>query len=181
LRIRVTHSHRRQIDLSLHNILIWGASKDPHIKIILDPRFACTYDLTGQTFLTQAVGSTYFPAPELIRRSDDIEITYRGPEIDVWNFGVILFIMVVGRVPFDAETIEALHQKLRNGKIDWSAPRLMNGPGGLLLALGSQTRSWFSSLAQSNGRGGLSDGELHYHQYLLEWVNNECLLACYRV
>lgn len=59
-------------------------------------------------------GSLYFAAPELLRAK-----YYTGPEVDVWSFGVILYVLVCGRVPFDDTNLPALHQKIKEGHVEY--------------------------------------------------------------
>ncbi|KAG9000150.1 serine/threonine-protein kinase KIN2 [Tulasnella sp. JGI-2019a] len=59
-------------------------------------------------------GSLYFPAPELLRG-----VKYHGPAVDVWSFGVVLYVMVCGRVPFDDGNMPRLHTKIKLGHIDY--------------------------------------------------------------
>ena len=49
-------------------------------------------------------GSLYFAAPELLSAKP-----YIGPEVDVWSFGVVLYVLVCGKVPFDDQSVSVLH------------------------------------------------------------------------
>jgi hypothetical protein len=59
-------------------------------------------------------GSLYFAAPELLHGR-----VYTGPEVDVWSLGIIMFVLVCGRVPFDDLHLSVLHRKIKNCEITY--------------------------------------------------------------
>ena len=66
--------------------------------------------MTDGEFLKTSCGSPNYAAPEVIAGS-----LYVGPEVDVWSAGVVLYVMIVGCLPFEDTEIPALFQKVRNG------------------------------------------------------------------
>lgn len=104
----VDYSHRNSVvhrDLKIENILI---DRNDNIKLI-DFGLSNFYD--ADDLLGTFCGSLYFAAPELL-----LGTRYTGPEIDVWSLGVILYVMLVGKVPFDDENIHALQNKIKSCK-----------------------------------------------------------------
>ncbi|KAK4058217.1 Serine/threonine-protein kinase [Microbotryomycetes sp. JL221] len=97
-------------DLKIENILI---SKTGNIKII---DFGLSNLYSPQTHLTTFCGSLYFAAPELLNAKP-----YTGPEVDVWSFGIVLYVLVCGKVPFDDQSMPALHAKIKRGQVEYPA------------------------------------------------------------
>lgn len=56
----------------------------------------------------------YFAAPELLNAKP-----YTGPEVDVWSFGIVLYVLVCGKVPFDDQNMPALHAKIKRGVVEY--------------------------------------------------------------
>jgi len=95
-------------DLKIENILI---SQTGNIKII-DFGLSNLYDPSNH--LGTFCGSLYFAAPELLNAK-----VYTGPEVDVWSFGVVLYVLVCGKVPFDDQSMPALHAKIKRGLVEY--------------------------------------------------------------
>ncbi|KAG0677328.1 serine/threonine-protein kinase KIN2, partial [Pichia californica] len=95
-------------DLKIENIMINNSGE---IKII---DFGLSNLYSNDHLLKTYCGSLYFAAPELLSAHP-----YRGPEVDIWSFGVVLFVLVCGRVPFDDKSVSNLHEKIKKGHIDY--------------------------------------------------------------
>ncbi|KAG9646783.1 protein kinase, partial [Aureobasidium melanogenum] len=103
------YCHRNSIvhrDLKIENILI---SKTGDIKII---DFGLSNTFSPKGLLKTFCGSLYFAAPELLQAK-----AYTGPEVDVWSFGIVLYVLVCGKVPFDDQSMPQLHAKIKKGAV----------------------------------------------------------------
>jgi len=105
------YCHRNSIvhrDLKIENILI---SKTGDIKII---DFGLSNLFSPQNHLKTFCGSLYFAAPELLQAKQ-----YTGPEVDLWSFGIVLYVLVCGKVPFDDQSMPQLHAKIKKGYVEY--------------------------------------------------------------
>jgi serine/threonine protein kinase KIN1/2 len=112
------YCHRNSIvhrDLKIENILI---SKTGDIKII---DFGLSNLFSPKDHLKTFCGSLYFAAPELLQAKQ-----YTGPEVDIWSFGVVLYVLVCGKVPFDDQSMPQLHAKIKKGNAEYP-PWLTSG------------------------------------------------------
>jgi carbon catabolite-derepressing protein kinase len=103
----VEYCHRHKIvhrDLKPENLLL---DKNYDVKIA---DFGLSNIMTDGNFLKTSCGSPNYAAPEVISGK-----LYAGPEVDVWSCGVILYVFLVGRLPFDDEFIPSLFKKIQAG------------------------------------------------------------------
>lgn len=102
----VHYCHSKSIvhrDLKAENMLL---NNRMEIKIV-DFGFANIFNANSK--LNTFCGSPPYAAPELF-----LGHKYVGPEVDVWSLGVILFTLVSGRLPFDANTLKELKENVLN-------------------------------------------------------------------
>ena len=62
-------------------------------------------------YLITACGSPCYAAPEMIKG-----LPYKGAKSDLWSVGVVLYIMLIGKLPFDDEDIKILYKKIKDGE-----------------------------------------------------------------
>ncbi|KAF1809732.1 Pkinase-domain-containing protein [Eremomyces bilateralis CBS 781.70] len=103
----VEYCHRHKIvhrDLKPENLLL---DEDLNVKIA---DFGLSNIMTDGNFLRTSCGSPNYAAPEVISGK-----LYAGPEVDVWSCGVILYVLLCGRLPFDDDYIPSLFKKIAQG------------------------------------------------------------------
>ncbi|KAH8108590.1 kinase-like domain-containing protein [Phellopilus nigrolimitatus] len=105
------HNNVFHRDLKIENIIV---AQTGNIKII-DLNLSDVYSPVAH--LSTFCRSLYFATPELLNTK-----VYTGPEIDVWTFGVVLYVVVCGNVPSDDQSMPALPAKSKRGLVecpDW--------------------------------------------------------------
>jgi serine/threonine protein kinase len=96
----LAYCHKQNIvhrNIKIENILI---SKNDDIKLV---DFCCSSLFTQDEYFPEHCrsGALYFAAPELISGTP-----YIGPEVDIWSFGIVLYTLVCGKMPFNRQPME---------------------------------------------------------------------------
>lgn len=107
-------------DLKPENVLLESNEKNSPMKII---DLGLGQFLNDDEHLSRLKGSIYYMAPEQIK----MNYTHK---IDIWSCGVILYILISGKAPFDAKKysdlgesvldIPGIQEKIISGKVDYS-------------------------------------------------------------
>ena len=108
----ICYSHQNNIvhrDLKPENILLEDKGSDLIIKII---DWGCAKNFKKNEKLTNKNGTPYYIAPEVLEGNYD-------EKCDVWSCGVILYIMLCGYPPFDAENEDEILLKVKEGKFEF--------------------------------------------------------------
>jgi len=147
----VAYCHQNSIahrDLKIENILI---DKKGKVKLI-DFGLANLYN--PRDFLLTNCGSIYFAAPELLQK-----LPYVGPEVDMWSMGVILFVMLYGRVPFEDKTLARLYEKIKKGDLRFPAePQISKDAENLIRSMLKVDRTERATLEQVMQNKWVNDG-----------------------
>eukprot|EP00123_Amoebidium_parasiticum_P018271 comp24155_c1_seq1/m.43995 comp24155_c1_seq1/g.43995 ORF comp24155_c1_seq1/g.43995 comp24155_c1_seq1/m.43995 type:complete len:704 (-) comp24155_c1_seq1:186-2297(-) len=105
-------------DLKLENILL---SAEKHV-LISDFGLGRSYQMDN--LCATFCGTPLYAAPELVSG-----IKYFGPPADIWAMGVVLYAMVCGKPPFQADTMSELYKKIKNVEYkfpQWCSPEFQD-------------------------------------------------------
>ena len=79
-----------------------------HLLNLIDFGFSSIYRVNE--LMDTWCGSPPYSAPELY-----LEQKYEGPKVDIWSLGVVLYVLVCRRLPFDARSFPKLKSQVISG------------------------------------------------------------------
>ncbi|CAL6066383.1 Kinase [Hexamita inflata] len=127
--LAMEYCHKHAIahrDIKAENILL---SEDHNQLFISDFGLSAIYNeeqdiasKSKRTLLRTSCGSPYYVAPEVLKRRD-----YDGQKADVWSTGILLYLMLLRRYPFDAANHDLLQEAICKGEFQFPQAKIDNG------------------------------------------------------
>ena len=109
----ITYCHKMHIihrDIKPENLMITNREKNGCLQVkLIDFGTAKMFEKGHHE--NKYVGSSYYMAPEVIKRKYD-------EKCDLWSIGVILYILLTGRPPFDGNDDEEIIENVKIGTYD---------------------------------------------------------------
>ena len=109
-------------DLKLENIMIDSIEKDNiscepyfYIKII---DFGSAKIFSKQKSEKEIIGSSYYMAPEVLKQN-------YNEKCDTWSVGVVLYMLLTKKAPFNGKNNEVIIEKIEEGNYDRKSKKLM--------------------------------------------------------
>jgi serine/threonine protein kinase len=105
------YCHKNHIvhrDVKIESMLL---TRTRDVKLI---DFVLSSPFSQKSKLDTFCGSAYFSAPELLQGQP-----YIGPEIDIYSFGIVIYTMICGKVPFDDDNVVKLYEKIKTRAVEF--------------------------------------------------------------
>jgi 5'-AMP-activated protein kinase catalytic alpha subunit len=107
----IDHCHRHGVvhrDVKLENILL---DSDGSGVVLADFGLSAFAPGPGSELLSDWCGSVLSAAPEILTHRP-----YRGPEVDVWSLGTVIYACLCGRFPFEEEKMDLMIRRTVYGE-----------------------------------------------------------------
>jgi calcium-dependent protein kinase len=148
------HSHRVvHRDIKPENILLITEGKKRDVKIC-DFGASAFFD-AGQK-LTGAFGSIYYLAPEVL---DEVY----NEKCDLWSLGVVMYILLSGKAPFNGKSCGEIKEKIRDGTFAFAPERDW-------VRISANAKDLISKLLQKKVRQRISADEALHHPWIEEFL-----------
>ena len=111
----ISYCHSKNIvhrDLKPENLLLDSDSVGSTIKVI---DFGTSQVFDPNKKMHQTYGTPYYIAPEIMAGE-------YNEKCDIWSMGVVLYILICGRPPFDGENDEEILENVSKGLYKISGP-----------------------------------------------------------
>ncbi len=148
----VRYCHKMQVlhrDIKPENIMITKREKNGCLQVkLIDFGTAKIFE-KGQSE-NRYVGSSYYMAPEVLKRKYD-------EKCDLWSIGVILYILLTGRPPFDGNDDEEILKNVEIGVYDKTSYPFPS--------LSSYAKDLINKLLQYDAKKRISAEEALEHQW----------------
>ena len=148
----ITYCHSLNIihrDLKPENIMITDREKNGCLQVKIIDFGTAKISEKGQSE-NRYVGSSYYMAPEVIKRK-------YNEKCDIWSCGVIMYILLTGRPPFDGEDDNEILENVKIGKYD-----MTNHPFPLL---SDESKDLITKLLEYNPNKRISASEALNHSW----------------
>ena len=120
----VCYCHSNNIahrDLKPENLLLETNEESSQIKVI---DFGTSQKYKKNQKMKKTFGTPYYIAPEVLRG-------YYDYKCDLWSCGVIMYILISGRPPFDGSSDQEILESVAEGRANFTGPlwSKVSGPG----------------------------------------------------
>ncbi|OHT07009.1 hypothetical protein TRFO_24815 [Tritrichomonas foetus] len=106
---------------------------------------------TYECNLTDFCGSLFYVAPEIVK-----DIPYNGALVDNWSLGIVLYIMVFGRLPYESQTASEIIEAIKTYHYEMDGMAMVCWPCQDLL----------SKVLEPNMKKRLSTGDMLKHPWV---------------
>ena len=108
-------------------------------------------------YMNTCCGTPHYVAPEIITKN---EYNYK---CDMWSLGVILYIMLVGYQPFNANSLNAIYKLIAKGKYNFNSRRWNN--------ISDDAKDLVKKLLQIDPKKRYDSNDIKYHPFIIKHNN----------